>query len=291
MRLWFLLKISVSWSKKLHILKSVCYILWRNRKFIFHFYVQDLPESRGTLVTLLLVGMVNTIIQEIVALANGHAAAAYMVLSFHIIVFLTLSIILSVCHINLQKNKAHLRFSSITQHIGGLLYFASDNINKLVSRYGGDIETAQNFSVILNMVFLMILWLVPPISHLLKENWKKQDSSENKDPQQHWCIAIDMITIILKADVAYSTALAMTGLSESTCSTAGIYFLFFSCLLIGWVYLITKGLVLFCDKDPAIKYYCKRVSPLIALIGIVCFPLHAYSDGQYFTSRLCIQVL
>ena len=218
--------------------------------------------------------------QESILLSNGGAVAASIMFCLQVVIFLGVSITLSVFNSKLHKFAAYSLFSLVLQHTGAVFYFIGDNITQLVSRYDGNVVAAQNASSVFYVLALMVFWITPPLSHLIREtHQKKKQSSEGTQAKHHWCNAIDTITVILKVDVLYSAVLIDK--SNSACASAGVYLVFLLCILMGWVYMAIKILVLWYDKiEPAIKYRRIVIVTLIAIIGGVCFPLHTLMNNN-----------
>ena len=85
---------------------------------------------------------------------------------------------------------------------------------------------------------------------------------------------MDTITLILKIDVLYSAVMAMTTLSENSCTetnknlSVSIYVLV---IVLGWAYMITLSVVLQI-KDPAYKFESYMIVAFVLVA--ICYPLH-----------------
>ncbi len=235
--------------------------------------------------SLLLVNMLHTIIQESIMLSSQSVGAAYAMFALMIVLFLALSIVITIFHLKLTKEWYTYRiFSLILQHIGAILYFVGDNITQLVVFYGGDLEAAQIVGTVFIGIALVIFLLGPQISHVLREKIDSAIASrKNKElDEKHWCTAIDALTVILKIDILYSAIIAMIESSEDLCSgtsvTLSTVFLVL-CMILGLLYMGVICYVLAADKNPAIKYRLFVLIGLIAIVG-VCFCLHILMDNE-----------
>ena len=232
------------------------------------------------LVSLLLFGMGHSAIQESIVLANDGAAVASVMFCLLVAIFLVVSITLSIYHSILYKWAAYSLFSLIVQHVGAVLYFVGDNLTQLVSRYGGDVEVARGASMVFFVLALMVFWITPPLSHLIRETHLTSSYEECTQSKKHWCNVIYTITVIIKVDVLYSAVLVMVDTTNDACTFASTYLLFLLCILVGMAYVFIKILVLWYDKKPAINYRRIVTVILIAIIGLVCFPLHTLMNNK-----------
>ena len=109
---------------------------------------------------------------------------------------------------------------SIFHRVGVVSYFIGDNLTELVSHY--DIEAARGASAIFFVIALMVFWITPPLSYLIRETHLTSLYKKPTQSKRHWCNAIDTITIILKVDVLYSSVLVMVDASDNICASANI---------------------------------------------------------------------
>ena len=72
----------------------------------------------------------------------------------------------------------------------------------------------------------------------------------------------------------------MVDTTNDACTFASTYLLFLLCILVGMAYVFIKILVLWYDKKPAINYRRIVTVILIAIIGLVCFPLHTLMNNK-----------
>ena len=229
--------------------------------------------------------MLHTILQQSIRLGGPNAAAAYSFFGLMIIFFFVISIIITCFHLRLRYKNFYKYglVSLVMQHIGAMSYFIGDNINQLVIFYNGDRNAAQISSTIFIAIALIIFLLVPQISHALRERIDKPKANEDEHfDDQHWCLAIDSITVILKIDVLYSALVAMVESSQDMCSGASITLstiLIIVCILLGWLYMGVLWFVLVVDDDPPIKYKPLVMLGFFVTIGL-CFVVHILTDND-----------
>ncbi len=68
------------------------------------------------------------------------------------------------------------------------------------------------------------------------------DKNDNERDKKFWFTAIDMITVILKVDVLYSSILALSNTSDKCSDTSfrlSISFVLL-CILLGWLYMFIR---------------------------------------------------
>lgn len=237
------------------------------------------------LVSLLLVNMLHTVIQQCIRVGGPNTAAAYTMFGLMIVLLLILSILVSCFHAILRKKFYWYGFLSlIMQHVGAVCYFIGDNITQLAIFYNGNLGAAQISGTIFIGVALVIFLLVPQISHVLRERIDKpkvkKDDEEFDD--QHWCLAIDSITVIIKVDVLYSALVAMIESSQDMCSETSIVLsslLVSMCIILGWAYIGLLWGVLVTEEDGAISYRPIVLTFFMVIIG-VCFFVHILMDND-----------
>ncbi len=135
-----------------------------------HACLQDLPESRGALVCLLLVGMFHTIIQELIVIANGSAVCAFVLFGIlgGVLVFGLIGVTFNT--VKIGDWHCYTLFSLPAESLGAILYFIGDNLSLLVNRYENDVSSdlvATNIaSTVCTGLACVIFLLAPQISHV-----------------------------------------------------------------------------------------------------------------------------
>ena len=134
---------------------------------------KDLPESRGVLITLLLVTMGHTVIQEGIALNRSDEAvtAAYTIFGLSCVllavILITHLVVMTLLVYRFECCRINIIFSFILQSLGAVLYFLGDNLSKLVNRYNKSLKIAKIAGTVCIAVALVFFLFVPQISHLL----------------------------------------------------------------------------------------------------------------------------
>ena len=287
-------------------------MLW-SHKYTLSF--KDLPESRGVLITLLLVTMGHTVLQEGVALdRSGEAVtAAYTIFGLSCVlltvILITHLVVMTLLVYRFEGCGINIIFSFILQSLGAVLYFIGDNLSKLVNRYNKSLKTANEVKIagtVCIAIALVFFLFVPQISHLLFDAKKmcvktkkaipkteiilvkpandehyEQASKDKKFDDKLWCTAIDTITVILKVDVLYSAVMAMTTASENVCSERDKYLsisIYVLLMVLGCTQIITASVVSQVKKDQAYTYKCGMTVAFVLIV--VSYPLHILMNNS-----------
>ncbi len=238
--------------------------------------------------------MLNTIIQEIITLANGSqqdsATAALVLFVLVAFLFLGLFTIIHFVYLCIFKHHYTAFIASSIQVVGALLYFYGDNITNLLNNYSAQLNcngtcVANNSTAALFClgVALIIFQIFPFIGKkflkILKRTEKMKPPSIKKTPD--WFSVIDMITILVKLDTLYSAISVMVE-SNEFCNTRNVgnitAFLVF-CILTGILSQLAYFLYALTTNDYSERVFKVVVS--VAFVGLIfCLPLYLLADNR-----------
>ena len=252
--------------------------------------MQDLPESRGILVLLLLVDMINTFVQELIQAINCNekASAVAAVSIFGILngIFILIAICNS-CYLCYDKHE-HSKWNHLSlaiQAIGATLYFLGDHLSVLLSRHGNELccdtecclANSKIAGVVCQGVALVIFLVVPPAFHKL--------ISECRD--EPWYTPIDAITMILKIDTLYSMVITMVE-SPDSCSDINIAV---STVFLGLLWImgcIYGSIYIYRSVDETeIRKVKIATAIIIVCVSMLCLPFYLLVDNNLPLDCVC----
>ena len=220
---------------------------------------------------------------------DAQASATAAIVLFVLITTLFFGLFVSVHFVYLccLKHQYTSCISSSIQTIGALLYFYGDNIIHVMENYGEDLECgpicqsnnhiAAAFSLGLALIIIQI---VPSMLHKSFLICYKNKEREENNP---WFPAVDMITIFLKIDTLYSAVLVMA-VSPEFCSEPDIAVsvsFMIVCVVVGltaeiiyFIYALTG----YANREKDKVFYGLVIVGFILII--ICFPLYMMADNH-----------
>ncbi len=254
-----------------------------------HVQSKQIPESRGLFVIILLADMLNTIIREIIIVANNdpETSALVAVIMFGLVAVLFFGTLALGHFIYLCVYKHHYSsfIASAIQTLGALLYFYGDNVTYILGQYGPelgcneDCVTSNRIAASFSLgVALIIFQLVPSLIHKLIKMTKGKSQT---DSYPNWLAAIDMVTVLVKMDTLFSAVVVMVE-SPDFCSRSDIatsVSFIIACMIIGifaeiiyWLYALHS------NKDKEIMFTGLVTAGLFVMM--ISFPMYILADNH-----------
>lgn len=238
--------------------------------------------------------MLNTIIQEIIALTNssqqGTATAALILFVLVAFLFFGLLTIVHFVYLCIVKQHYTAFIASSIQVIGALLYFYGDNITNLLNNYSAQLNcndtcvasnrTAASFCLgVALIIFQIFPFIGKKCLKVLKRADKIKPPSTKKTPD--WFSVIDMITIFVKLDTLYSAILVMVEPSAfcDTINVGNITAFLVVCILTGIIAQLAYFLFALTTNEYGENVF--KVVVGIAFVGLIfCLPLYLLADNR-----------
>lgn len=247
-----------------------------------------LPGSRSLLVTILLADMLYNISREIIMNADGDeqasAIAAVVIFVLIAVLFFGLFAIEHFVHLCCLKHQYTSCVSSSIQSIGALLYFYGDNIIHVIDGYGEDLgcgpicESDIHITAAFSLgMALIIFQIVPSILHKSFRICSKKEKEENNP----WFPAIDMLTVFLKIDTLYS-AVVVKATSQDFCDKSDIAVsisLMIVCVIVGLI-AETVYFIYALDADKEKDKTFRGLVIFGFIVVTISFPLYILADNH-----------
>ncbi|XP_064400105.1 uncharacterized protein LOC135346419 [Halichondria panicea] len=258
---------------------------------------RPIAQSKVVFISLLVVDMLNTILQETITLSKGDrvasARAAIIVFVLCIIILfgpLTIGHYVYLCIA--RKNPVSF-ITSLLEIMGVLFFFYGNNITSIINNWRIELgcdsqcvldnQIAAAFSLGMSLIIFQI---VPSVLKKLLKLLKRKQQHVKKTRSPDWYTALDLITMFIKINTIYSAIVGMTQSTDFCSSTevaASSVFLSI-CVLLGFAselidYFYALDTNLKSNKEYIDKSFNQLVTIGMILIVTICLPFYLLADN------------